>query len=724
IACYYPKAGSLRDYWHNIVHSDLGLLSYLGKGVPDFQDRGFSKKATGWAQTKDKKFLVRNPCLNDPEWREAVKRAVQKRVRDRMRYGGCFSYCMGDEMSLTYYTRFHDFCFSKHCLARFRDWLKDLYGDLDSLNEAWETNFPTWGDVMPMTVEEVRGRDNAAPWADHRTFMNDTLADFFSFVQDSIREIDPEAKCGLSGTQAPEAGNGMDWWKLSKAFSHYHSYNTGWSDEMRRSFQRDTGVMVSPYRAGYWQAGARLEYQMFWCLLHDTQGISAWTTKLFFYPDLTFSESGRDTRANIRTLRGGIWDLIRNTRRQHDGIAIHYSQPSINAAFLLDKRQEIADVRAAWVKLLEDDGLQYDFLSYAQIENGALAMPRYKVLILPMSIALSAKEVVAIEKFVADGGTIIADQLCGLMDDHCRRQPRGLLDHLFGVERAAGEERPLPNEVILSATFGQLKAGDRIKVTAAEPRLRATTGQARGAAAADGGPPVLIVNEQGGSLRAYLNLDLSQYQSERKFRSPTERRMRQIVLALLAAAGIRPQVTVAFESGTLPHCEVVRYRSGEQEYVGILRDAAGEEKSEVATIRFPRKAHVYDVRQSKYLGQTGEVTVPIAPGQCRIFCLSRYRLPRPKIVWDPKLRLEPGEMVQFDITRAGPTALRQVIRVELVGPDGKVREWSRYNLMLGGPRPSAGVSFPIALNDPPGKWTIRATDVVSGQTAEATVTVK
>ncbi len=65
--------------------------------------------------------------------------------------------------------------------------------------------------------------------------------------------------------------------------------------------------------------------------------------------------------------------------------------------------------RDGWVKILHDVGFGFDFISYSDIEQGGLQSEAYNVLILPMSYALSDQEVRHIEKFVDNGGILIAD---------------------------------------------------------------------------------------------------------------------------------------------------------------------------------------------------------------------------------------------------------------------------------------------------------------------------
>ncbi len=74
--------------------------------------------------------------------------------------------------------------------------------------------------------------------------------------------------------------------------------------------------------------------------------------------------------------------------------------------------------------MLRDEGLQYNFLSYADvIQNG---IPKeYKVLILPGTYCLSDVEADRIKAFCKAGGTVIADYLPGCWDQHGKGREKG-----------------------------------------------------------------------------------------------------------------------------------------------------------------------------------------------------------------------------------------------------------------------------------------------------------
>lgn len=702
------------NLWNNIGYSDLDMLRNMGKDIAPFMDDKLPEKSAKYQQSGDKQYLIREPSLSDPAWRQKVMASLTKRVTEAQAIGGGYDYCMGDEMSLTSYTQYFDFDFSPHSLAAFREWLKARYPSVVDLNKSWDTTFATWDEVMPLTLAEAKKRENAAPWCEFRDFMNDELAGFYAEVQKTIAAVDPQTHAGLSGTQEPRAGNGMDWWKNSKAFNYYHSYNTGWSNEMRRSFAPYTGVMQSPYFAGYWQSGRQIEYNMLWCLFHDTTGISAWNTDTMFYPDYTYSEAGRDTVALCQEFKRGLWDAVRSGARVGDGIAVHYSHDSINAGQLLAKEEEQKDVRDVWVKLLEDSGLQYNFVATEQIENGLLTHPkadfeRYKVLILPQSFAISDKERAEIEAFVKAGGTVIADNAAGILDGHCRKQPQGMLDTLFGIKRDGKTD----------TTLGVKLGNEEIKLQAAEP-LTAAGAKPLATSLGDSQTPAVFRNQLGKGLAWYLNLDLRPYDNERMFHTVGEKQIRNLLSTILTEANLKPQYTVTLASGAAPNIEVIRYRAGDLIYLGLLSSLG--EKEELATVKLPVNWYVYDVRQGTSLGQRQEIRAAFEGKQCRVYCLSPKPLATPQITL-PTATAAPGGTVHYTASlKAGSDTAKQVVRLTVTAPNGKECPDYARNLILGSKPTTA--AFNLALSDQPGTWKLSLRDVCSGAQATSSLLVK
>jgi hypothetical protein len=83
-----------------------------------------------------------------------------------------------------------------------------------------------------------------------------------------------------------------------------------------------------------------------------------------------------------------------------------------------------------------------------------------------------------------------------------------------------------------------------------------------------------------------------------------------------------------------------------------------------------------------------------------------------------KLTLSPAlDIVLTDVNGRGID--RSVVRVEVYAPGEQLRRHYSGNVTVENGR--ARYQVPFALNDEPGTWRVRARDVISGLTAEATI---
>jgi hypothetical protein len=152
-----------------------------------------------------------------------------------------------------------------------------------------------------------------------------------------------------------------------------------------------------------------------------------------------------------------------NSTVHEDGVAIHFSMASVRGAWISDGQiqaglddeknppskntAELMKRRDAWTKALERQGVQFRFLATPQIESGML--DKYRVLILPYSIALSDKEAAEIGRFMDRGGIVYGDDQTGRMDAHCRwRSVQLWKDGHKGFERGG------PRDLSLKRDFG------------------------------------------------------------------------------------------------------------------------------------------------------------------------------------------------------------------------------------------------------------------------------
>ncbi len=672
----------------------------------------FAKAREMYAKTGEKKYLHRPWPLQAERTREQVRERVEQATEATARYRP-LGYNCGDELSVTHYVTPFDYDFSPSALEHFREWLQTEYETLAALNAEWATDFATRDAVMPMTAEEVRGRGNYAPWADHRTFMEVSYANFFRFIDDEIEARDPGARLGISGTQAAEAYGGYDWWRLTDALDFAQTYDHKTTGEMHRSFH---DMLTAPWW-GYAQTDPNLGHRLWRRLLNDNDGGSYFTWSYVYWPDLTWTESTADSIPHMEDIQGGIARLLNACDERAADVWVHYSHPSIHGSWITGGQDTFTNNRGGWVKAIEDLGMQMKFVSYAQIEKGALTEDMPRALVLPYSVAISDEEASEIEAYVKAGGTVIGDARIGLMDEHCRARDVGALDDLFGIRRASME--PSARRPRGEATFSAAEHGCDPRDISFEgyggEDIRATDAMAYGEM---GDRPALLLNFVGEGRAILLNMFAESYQRRAKLGVVAP--LRALLSETLALGGVTPPFEVEVSDGHTAY--VARYVDGGTTIVGVVRDLA--EGGATVSLGLGEDAWVYDMREGGSLGRTSRLSTSMAPGECRMYALLPYEVQEVR-VRSRSETVEPGQIVDYTVSVKAPPNVEpglHVYRIEVTDATGDRCDW--YDTRLTASGGVAGGEFRLALDDEPGVWTIRATDVATGVEGELQVTVE
>jgi hypothetical protein len=622
----------------------------------DFEALGYLTKKELFKRTGDKKFLQRTPSFNDPAFMQTLSDIVRAAARNKARYNMDY-YFVGDEGSLTSYGDAVDFDWSPDALTEFRAWLKQEYGTLPALNQEWRTNFKNWSDVVPLTTVEARRSGNFAAWADHRTFMEITFARAYQVARDAVIEGDKDAHIAVSGTQATNAYDGADWSRLDRVIDDFLSYDGGNQWDMHRSFAKPDAMIG--YWTGYGSHGIAVQNAIWTAAIHNVLHPNIFWMYSFLNPDMSYSKSARDMGIAFTSLKfEGVGKLLMESKRLGDGIAIHYSMPSVHGASILGYHQRSSDDddgapqetslsfpanRDGWVRTIKDLGLQFDFVSSEQLEQGSLASGKYKVLILPLSLALSPAEATKIQDFVAVGGVVIADAAAGVMDSHCAWRQTGAVNELFGITAVPSDKRALKTgggEVGVTdegARWG-LAAKGLSGLTTAESDIKAAAGISL---IRIGETDAVITHHIGSGWTIYLNTLFDKYPKLRaeKFGGAN---YRALVDTLLDHAGVRPSVQVLSTDGKrLTQAQVARYRFGDAEILTVVKDnvavagivgrdgvtiyddaALGQIARQEIIIKLPNKYYVTDVRSGKRLGYTDVVHSSVVIGDAAVLSLS------------------------------------------------------------------------------------------------------
>ncbi len=333
-------------------------------------------------------------------------------------------------------------------------WLTQIYGPAAPKRDRWVS----YDDIRPKLATWALKDFDASPLMDQWTFNDALWANYLGGLVEDANAIDPATPVGIVGGQSPNAFGGYDYARLMRKVQFIESYNLGSSQAIIRSFNPRNAL---PAVTSMFHKSAEDDiWQTWYYLAHGNRGHIGWVEGWFdgqtpkpWHAQVapTFLEAGKK-----------IGPLMSGAEWKHDGVAIYYSHPSIQLGWILDaeahgktwinrnndeRLSSSSHVRHAWENMLRDSGLQYSYVSYVDvIQKGIPA--EFKVLILPASLCLSDAEASQIKAFCERGGTVIADYLPGLWDQHGRgRAGGGVLDDLFGIAH--------PPELRAADVFGE-----------------------------------------------------------------------------------------------------------------------------------------------------------------------------------------------------------------------------------------------------------------------------
>lgn len=637
----------------------------------------------------------RHPSFWDPYWRKMIHDRALATAQRLAPYRPYF-YSLADESGIAELEAQWDFDFSDESLVPMRRWLQSVYGNLGALNAEWGTHFTDWNLVMPLTTNQAMKQlgDNFSQWADFKTWMDISYADALKMGVDAVHEGDPHAYVGVGGGQMPGWG-GYDYARITKALTQIEPYDIGRSVDIVHSLNP-----AMPIASTGFARGPQEEHRVWYELLHGESGLIIWDENhSYVQKDGQPGPQGLAASKYYNEIRGGEGALIINSHLINNRIAIHYSQPSLRTQWMLERRPDgdawmsrspeyersnnnFMRLRESWCNLIQDEGLQYNFVSYDQIPQGELLKRGYHVLVLPESSSLSSGEANAIREFVANGGIVIASGMPGTYDEHSKKLPQSSLADLFGGSNS---------EQVNVHNFGSGKA-------------------------------------------ILLNTDIVSYLTQRL--EGKEGQVHRQIEELLRANGVHPQFVVEDASGSPVvgidvhvfangGVRIVSLQTNPQQRVSELgppdfKNNDRFTKPVSVRLRLPHSMYVYDTLGLKPLGEQKELSLTVDPYKPTILAVSDTPLPEMQVaVPDHAQR---GSIVNVAVRTSPAQADVSVFHVDVRDPQGHRVLYYSGNVIT---KQGAGVkSIPLASNDMTGKWTITVHDVLSGQTVTRNLDVE
>jgi hypothetical protein len=395
-------------------------------------------------------------------------------------------------------------------------------------------------------------------------------------------------------------------------------------------------------------------------------------------------------------------------------------------------------------------------------------------LLLPASQAISKREAEEIRKFVAEGGTVVADFAVAQRDEHGAWQGGGLLADVFGFTVAKPESEFRLSRLKLPQPFGKTPAGevglfhacygDGLAVQSAKPlaevealsldeekEFAKSVGQDKGrfparhkstrapSIAPGARGPALLVNRFGKGNAVYLNFTLEAYVQamrvpgfEEEFteaqRVNLERgeKVRALFESILDLAGVPNPAAMTRVDGRKEFPPLYLHRNGEAWYLGFYpaegqSDPMDWNLRDAYRLRMPAAGHLYDSREGKYVGQGQEADVKPVRGVAYVYACLPYKVEGIEAQAGPA---QAGERLQGKarIVAADAKPCEHVLRLTVFDPSGAERSAYAANVVAKDGQVEFG--FRLARDDPKGAWTLRLRDAATGVTGEGRFEVR
>jgi hypothetical protein len=158
-----------------------------------------------------------------------------------------------------------------------------------------------------------------------------------------------------------------------------------------------------------------------------------------------------------------------------------------------------------------------------------------------------------------------------------------------------------------------------------------------------------------------------------------------------------------------------------REWAGQISNTLLEEPAQI-TISWSGSMHTYDIRGRQDVAETAKHQAILQPWSPLTF--TRAPQPVPKCRIDAPEQVQPGTPLAITVTDESslPEATFRIVRLELLTPAGQPYELYAQNVLVKSTPHT--VIVPLAHNDPPGRWLLKARDVMTGQVLERAFTLR
>jgi len=366
------------------------------------------------------------------------------------------------------------FCFCPSSSARFRGWLKNKYGTLETLNQAWHRTFTNWTQVEPPRFGTILTYTDFIDW---RLYYGQKLAEDLKSRNDAVKAVDPgHVTTSHAPNPSPLVRTLADPYDPSDDFLMKHSVDffgtsfypkltsvdRNWTLERRvlamdltQAITGGRGFYVGELQSGFGVHGtivgspvtpSDLQLWTWGMVARGARAINYYA----FYPMNAGYESGGYGMINLdgtlteRSRVAGTVakhiaensDLLLQSRPERAEAAIVFNPlvPLLGGYDEQGNRTAIHQAIAGYHRMFFERNLPLDVLSSRELAEDNLSS--YKLLIVPYPLMLTTEEADLLKQYVAGGGHLFLEARPGWIDErgHAESKIPGFgLDEVLGV---------------------------------------------------------------------------------------------------------------------------------------------------------------------------------------------------------------------------------------------------------------------------------------------------
>ncbi len=418
-------------------------------------------------------------CSDHPGVRQAVERFLSATARVAIQYPNFLGWDLWSEPHIVNWAYINyvpnvQFCFCPNTRAVFREWLKNKYGDLATLNRAWYRNFESWKEVDPPRFGTILSYTDFIDW---KNFIYEKLAGDLRLRYDAIRAIDQTHVItshaavpsvfytpynGYGATDDFLMAQQVDYYGTSLYPKHNHPRRHWeyWKFAVAVDFSRSANRQNGGFYVGEMQAGkgtiglevgdpitpADHKTWMWSVLARGAKAINIYA----YYPMSSGYESdgygliNLDGTVTERALQAGATarlitankNLLLNSVPAPAEVAIVYNPLAQMVGG--EQRGSAPDMHStsliSYYRIFYDNNIPVDFIHRRELETTNL--DQYKLLIVPYPLMFTESAAAGLRKYIERGGKVLAEARLAWNDERgfAARQIPGIgLNAVFGA---------------------------------------------------------------------------------------------------------------------------------------------------------------------------------------------------------------------------------------------------------------------------------------------------